>query len=190
MNYLFADNGNYTGYEMEQSISGIIDMDRSQIVSVMADQQMATVMKMETVADIADDYSSDSENGNFEEHFENLKITKTGKTKTIAGYSCEQYLMENDEMDGDMWIATNFKNADLLQLSGGMAQMMQQNKKLNLPEEYIDLMRSGFMFEGTFNQKESKEQTHMLVTDIDENGSEISLKGYKIMDMSGFMNKN
>lgn len=184
--YLFPASQGYMGYEMEGKVSGVIDMERKKMVSVIPDQQMATSMDMETAVDIAGDYKSDEP---LSDDYEDFKITKTGESKMIAGYECDQYLIESTELDGDLWIATDFDRKEFRQMSSGMSQMMQQNKSLKLPEEYVEVMGSGFMFEGTFKEKDSKEQTHMLVTDVGNDNTEISLAGYRVMDMNRFMKR-
>lgn len=184
--YLFPAAAGYMGYEMENTVTGIIDMERMKIVSVMPDQNMATSMDMETVVDIAADYKEEEP---LSEDYEDFKISKTGESKTIAGYTCDQYLIESTELEGDLWIANDFDQKEFRQMSGGMSQMMQQNKALKLPEEYVAVMGSGFMFEGTFKQKDSKEQTHMVVKEVGTDNTDINLQGYRVMDMSKFMKK-
>jgi len=185
--YLFpTDDAAYMGYQMENIVSGIVDRERMKVVSVMPDQNMATSMDMETVVDIAADYKEEEP---LSEDYEDFKLTKTGESKTIAGYTCDQYLIESTEMEGDLWVANDFDRKEFRQMSAGMSQMMQQNKALKLPEEYVEIMGSGFMFEGTFKEKGSKEQTHMVVKEVGNDQTDISLQGYRVMDMSKFMKK-
>lgn len=183
--YLLPKEGEYMGYEVEKQAIGVMDMEAKKIVTVIEDQNMATVMDMETIVEIASDYQEETTQADVND----IKITKTGKTKMIAGYKCEQYLIENDETEGEMWKALDFNEIDLMKMGSGMAQMMQQNKKLKVPKDYLEFMESGFMFEGTFLDKKNQEKTHMLVVSVEAKRTEVDLQKYQIMDMSRFMKK-
>jgi len=185
-NYLLPEEEGYMGYEVEDQAIGIMDMNRKKIVSVIKAQNMATVMDMESIADMAEDYTAETTT---QADIDQMKITKTGQTKMIAGYKCEQYLIDSKETSGEMWKALDFDKMDLMKMGAGMSQMMQQNKKLKVPEEYLEFMQSGFMFEGTFVDKERNEKSKMVVLSVASKKTAIDLQQYKIMDMSKFMKK-
>lgn len=188
-NYLFpTDNSQYIGYEVENQSIGIIDIEREKIVSIIKEQNMATVMDMNTIMEVANKYGSESTNKS-PEKMDDVKFTKTGKTKVIAGHKCEQFLIETDEMNGEIWNSTDFNQIDFSKLGGVMGQMTQQDKNMKLPKEYADYMKSGFMFEGIFQEKDSKEKTRFLVESLEQKKQNINMEKYQIMDVSQFMKR-
>jgi len=186
-NYLLPESTGYMGYEVEEMAIGIMDMDRQKIVSIVLEQNMATVMDLSTIGEIADDYGTTTATETASP--KDLTITKTGKTKVIAGYKCEQYLIDSEETEGEMWKALDFDKIDLMKMGTGMGQMFQQNKSIKVPKEYMEFMNSGFLFEGTFLEKASNEKTHLIVESVASKKTDIDLQDYKIMDMSRFMKK-
>lgn len=191
LNYLFGDDANSMGYEMEEEdkVLGVIDMGRMKMVAVIPDQNMASVMDMKATLEMTEQYKVEKEKEEEEVDVEKLKINKTGKTKTIAGYKCVQYTIESEEVEGEMWKAEGFNKMDLLKFGSSMGQMTQQNKGIKLPSAYTEMIEGGFLFEGNFYDKESGERTIMLVEEVMEKDQTVDLTKYKLMDMSQFMKK-
>ena len=62
---------------------------------------------------------------------------KTGKTKEILGYTCEQYTISNEDGDGEFWIS----NDSDLQIAMALNAMSQNSKGKNsydMPEDFPD----------------------------------------------------
>ncbi|MEM6320824.1 MAG: DUF4412 domain-containing protein [Bacteroidota bacterium] len=192
MNYLLPSNSDYVAYQMEEEGEqgmGVIDIKRKKMVGLVTTEgmSMATVMDMEAIMESAADYQDEEEMAN---DMEDFKITKTGKTKTIAGYECEQFLISGDDVEGEIWKALNFDGVDFMSMGAEMGKMMQQqNKSMKLPDGYAELMGSGFLFEGTFEDKKRKETTMIQVQSVEKKRSEIDLTKYRMMDFNGFMKK-
>lgn len=184
-NYLLADKVDYMGYLFEQEAMGIMDMGRMKMVSIVTSQNMATVMDMKKTLEMAEDYQTGTDDT--EVDIDDIKITKTGKTKTIAGYKCTQYLINSEETEGEIWKAEDFDKMDLMKMGTSLGQVMKQNKQMKMPPAYAEFIQDGFLFEGNFYDKKSKERSIMLVEEVMEKDRTIDLTKYRLMDMSQFM---
>ncbi|WP_025741473.1 DUF4412 domain-containing protein [Aquimarina pacifica] len=97
--YYLIEDKEYMGFKVPgqeaSGMFGVIDMSRSAMFSFMNNggQQIyiATNMNPDEIA---------NENLNRSKP----KVTKTGKTKNILGYSSYEYLIKSDEFDGIAWI--------------------------------------------------------------------------------------
>lgn len=102
----------------------------------------------------------------------------TGKTKTVSGYSCKEYVYTNPEGSATIW-ATN-------------------DQKLNFSNAYgymngFQALASagwgwgmGMVMEMVFKNSNSPEQTHMIVKEIQPNSAkQLSIVGYNIVGLGG-----
>ncbi|MFW5644574.1 MAG: DUF4412 domain-containing protein [Bacteroidota bacterium] len=103
---------------------------------------------------------------------ENLK--KTGKTKKIAGYKCDEYRYEDEEDEGTVWM-THEISPDL------WARMVTSNVFSAATAAYY----GGFVMEMDQTDKNTGERTYMLVKEVNENKpSSISTRGYQLMSLN------
>ncbi len=106
-----------------------------------------------------------------------LKPHKTGKTKKILGYTCDEYLMEDEESEVHMWISEKLGkeiSKEMLSNPNAFGNAFQYSRTVDgmtLEYEHID--------------KNDGEKTQMLVTNLDLNRSHaISTSGYSIISMN------
>jgi hypothetical protein len=102
---------------------------------------------------------------------------KTGKTKKILGYKCEEYRIENETDDGvvTMWVTE--------ELNKEMKKAFMQNSTYTGLFMYA-YNTKGVVMEYIIEDTSRNEKTEMTVTDIDLNkNNSISTKGYNIMSM-------
>lgn len=107
------------------------------------------------------------------DYYSNFK--KTGRSKTIAGYSCEEFIYENAENKASYWI-TNDMPADLWarMFSGNMITSVYAGKP------------NGFIMESTNEMKNSKTKSTMVVKEVNKNqAASISTIGYTFMSYGG-----
>jgi len=98
---------------------------------------------------------------------------KTGKSKTIAGYSCDEYYYEDEEDMISYWM-TNELPADL------WTKMGTAN---NFSSVYTG-RTSGFVMESDHRSKTSKERSLMIVKEVNpKKPGKISTVGYTVMSM-------
>lgn len=109
----------------------------------------------------------------------NPELKKTGKTKTILGYKCEEYAFEDEESVGAVWIT--------------------EKNDWNAKDTFSTIFKSavtatgvynGMMMESESRDKSSGEINKMQVTEIDNNANKVFSPGdYQIVNM-GSMNFN
>jgi len=99
---------------------------------------------------------------------------KTGKSKTIAGFSCDEYYYEDDEDIMSYWLTTELP-ADLWTKMGSS----------NAFAAVYTGRTNGFVMESDHRYKASKERSHMIVKEVNRNQPDrINTIGYNIMTMN------
>ena len=100
-------------------------------------------------------------------------LKKTGNTKKILGYNCEEYKFDNEELTSDMWITKEIKlhNKDLMKKI--------YSKSMAYPE-----IEDGFLIESTTVNKKTGEKMVFRVIDINKNAKKtFDLTGYNITNL-------
>jgi len=62
----------------------------------------ATTIDPEAMAEMAEDYAEEEETADLDDAY---NIKKTGKSKNILGYKCDEYLMEEESTEVHMWVS-------------------------------------------------------------------------------------
>jgi len=116
-----------------------------------------------------------AEDEKYEEN--NPYLKKTGRTKTIAGYKCEEYTYENEDVSSRFWITHD--------LSWNYKDLMRYTFTSSI---YSYAGTDGFLMESETYDKKTGEKMLFQVTDISNNISkDIDLSGYNITNL-GNMN--
>lgn len=87
-----------------------------------------------------------------------VSIKKTGKTKSFAGYNCEEYVFETEELTNQVFMATNFP-IGYLNVYGPFLQQFT-------PAAYTDVpnaMKGFMMYSKTSDKKEKESNTYEVV---------------------------
>jgi len=107
----------------------------------------------------------------------NMYYKATGRTKTIAGYSCKEYIYENPNGKAEIW-ATNEVIFDYSSAYGHMgAQTIATGGTT---------YGFGTNMEWHFTDSNSKAKSDMVVVDIKQsNPKTINISGYQIVGMGG-----
>lgn len=104
---------------------------------------------------------------------------KTGKTKNILGYKCEEYMIEDEDETVTMWITRD--------LNREMKQTYMKNSTFAGLFAYA-YYTDGVVMEYIIEDKKDGDKSVMTVTDIDLNKKKsFNTMGYTIIDMSGMM---
>jgi hypothetical protein len=99
---------------------------------------------------------------------------KTGKTKEILGYKCDEYLIEDEEIEAHMWVCEELGK----QIRKEMLDQRHTFGTVFLHAAYA----KGMVMEYEQVMKEDGERTVMQVTDLDLNRSHtISTREYPVM---------
>lgn len=128
------------------------------------------------MSDAEDEINADSESDDITDYSSNREnLKKTGRSKKIAGYKCDEYIFDDEELHVEMWM-TDQLPADL------MANMFNANVMAGSSMGFY----GGFIMEMDQQSKNSKERTYMIVKEVNENQStSISTKGYELMSIGG-----
>lgn len=169
-----SDNPDYFGMEF---VDPDAKKSTEKSVIIMDHKNQATVMLMENdeekssmafsidwggmmdaagAADNTEDSPAVSEDFSFE---------KTGNTKDILGYSCEEYLVVSDDAEGSYWIS--------VQPIEGLESFWSKNspfitKKMKAENrEYFSNLPEGHIMEMDFMSKEDESSSKMRMIEID-----------------------
>lgn len=163
--------------EVAVNVTTIMDYGNKAMVMIMEDQKMANVMSMGIMSAAID--STDIVDNN-------VAVQKTGKTKEILGYTCDEYLMTSDDAEGSVWIATDveFVSKSLFDNMG--------NSSFAKNSGWLD--EKGMMMEMDMmvnEDKKKKKQSHMKMTMIsmDKEENTFKMADYQTMNFGG-MTKN
>lgn len=103
-------------------------------------------------------------------------LKKTGRTKTILGYSCDEYLAEGEEAETRMWVSEK--------LGKEVRKEMLNNQQYFGGTFYYANRVEGMVLEYETLDKEDGEKMVMQVTGIDLNSSHtISTREYAVLTM-------
>lgn len=100
------------------------------------------------------------------------KITKTGRTKTILGYKCEEMLIESDKKT-EVWIT---KDAGI-DVSNTFANMNRTSAS-QIPNEAFT--EGGMLMEMNSFDPTGKPEMHMVVTALSKETKTVNIGAYKI----------
>jgi hypothetical protein len=106
-----------------------------------------------------------------------LESYKTGNTKKILGYTCDEYLIEDEDSEVHMWVSEKLGkeiNSGMLSNPNAFGNAFLLSRSVN-----------GMTMEYELMDKSSGEKTEMLVTDLDLNRDySIHTEGYNILTMN------
>ena len=100
-------------------------------------------------------------------------VKKTGKTKTIAGYKCEQYTYVDDETESEFWMTDA--------LTSSSTDFFSTLFKTSL---YTHGMGWGYVMESVSKDKRTGDTHTMRVTEVDSNSRQsFNLSAYQITNL-------
>jgi hypothetical protein len=111
-----------------------------------------------------------------ETYLMNPNVEKTGRTKTIAGLSCEEYKYNDEKTISNIWITRDLK-MNTQDFFGALFKTAL----------YSHGMGWGYMMEATSVNKESGEKSVMEVTKVDKNSrKKVLMSDYQITNIGSF----
>ncbi len=173
MDWMFSDDGTSFAMRTKESKHDalmIMDMENNSMINLnQKDKQAMTFsMDMGDVKEIADEQN------------EKKSFRKTGRTKSILGYSCDEYEIEDEESTGTFWFTTQLKGFDFSKVPGP--------KKKRKSSPWDSLTKSGgAMLESTMTEKKGK-TSHIKATKVSKVTKTYNLNNYKIMSIGSMMN--
>lgn len=106
-------------------------------------------------------------------YLENPNVSKTGRTKTIAGLKCEEFIYKDENTESNIWITKDMK----LNTKDFFSTIFKTSM-------YSHGMGWGYLMEATSINKENGKKSVMQVTRIDENSNvRFLMSSYEITNM-------
>ena len=149
-----------------QDMSSIVDSKNG--VMIMLNNKEKTAMVMSTKAMEAAMKQQQMNQGEKPA----AKVTKTGRTKIIMGYKCEEILIESDKKT-EVWIT---KDAGI-DVSNTFANMNRTSAS-QIPDEAFK--EDGMMMEMNSYDAFGKQEMHMVMTALSKESKTINIGAYKI----------
>jgi hypothetical protein len=183
MRMLFNNNGDYFGSEIimnddkgNTSSMGfsIFDWKNNQMISLIDNggMKIGMVIDMKAAANSISDANTETDSA------KETSFKKTGKTKTILGYLCEEYLAENEETLSEVWIANDVK----INMGNAFQYISENQKSKKNKMSYPNDAPEGFMMEMVSTNKKNNEKTRMTVVELNENKkTTVNTSSYKFM---------
>ena len=108
-----------------------------------------------------------------EAYLANPNVKKTGRTKSIAGYKCEEFLYSDENAESHIWITQDLK----MKTNDFFSTVYKTNI-------YSHGMPWGYMMEATTIDKADGEKSTMQVTKVDSNSKvNFSINDYAITNL-------
>lgn len=190
MRYLFSKEATYVGMEFKE-MSSTEEMPPSFTIFDWENYQMITLIetsgqKMGVAMNLNPEEIAAASMEEMEEDDEEIKFYKTGRTKKILGYTCEEYKMESEDGEGSFWM-TDETDLHIGLAMGAMSMGNTSNGKsksqYDLPANYPE----GAMLEMEYVDDKG-EKMLMTTKEINTNHNQsISTAGYTFMSMGGKM---
>lgn len=170
------------GKRQEPRTRMIFDHNNKSMVSLVDDGKertgMAIAFDPEAIATMVVEAAAEEE----EITSGDMVMKRTGATKTINGYKCEQYTYTSPEATGEMWVT----NAPELQ--GGFYGMFGYGRKKGNMFTGIPGYPQGFVMEMYSYDVKSKESASMRITGIHLARTEkVKTSDYQVMSLGGMM---
>ena len=159
-------------------ITSIIDPANKSMVNLIDNPDKKTGMVME--------YDPEKIKDELKDPDEELQVNfhKTGRTKSILGYNCEEYTFDSGEDSGTIWMTTELElsSREIYSIFGTQSK----NDEMEMLKDYPE----GFALETNTTDEDSGDTSQMLVTEIHPNSSKsISTKGYQIINVGAMMKR-
>ncbi len=134
----------------------------------------ATTLDPEAMAEMAEKYVE--EEAEDPAILDAYNIKKTGKTKNILGYKCDEYLMEDESTEVHMWLSEK--------LGKEMRKEWMNNQQTFGAMFMHAYALNGMVLEYDLLDKDNGKKTIMLVKEIDLNHKHsVATGGYSVMSM-------
>lgn len=165
-----SQQGEYWAMQMENNEKNL-----ENAIMIFDQPNQATIMLMEdkkgekSMMAYGLDWSKMIEAGT-EEGLENstdtlFSLTKTGNSKTILGYACDEYMTDHPDYSATYWVSAEPIEGYTSYWSKNNFLFSQQMK--NKYQAYFDKLPEGDVLEMNYVSKKDKGTTRLVVTDID-----------------------
>lgn len=159
------DGSSALGYETETEKKEempfiVMDFEKEYIATFSESKGEKQAMSMPLPMDMM---MAMAEEADREEENEEYSFKKTGKTRTINGFHCEQYIMSDKNYQQEMWVTSDvpaFSGFDAL-----MKKMMAENKRMGKVDSDWP---SGFLIEIITERVKNGKKSYMRTKEISD----------------------
>jgi hypothetical protein len=165
LKYYVQPNASYFGNAMPDDNNKnviVYDMENQAMVSFMESDGRKMAMKMRMPLDEKMQEMIEKGQSGEENNVENMNITPIAG-KTILGYKCKGYLVQQEEGTSKIYI-TNEAPVSFVGMFASMEKMQKNNNATNIPFDKNAMMME---MEYTSNKKK-RDNMHMICTSIEE----------------------
>lgn len=120
-----------------------------------------------------------------------LKTRKTGKTKSILGYNCNQRSVTSEDVEGHVWVT---KEVDIN--LGKIFEVMNKHPRNKFGKKKVRSAYSypfkGFVMESVMKDKNEETKIKTRVTELKSKSlgeKRFDISGYRVMNMNGGMHQ-
>ena len=163
----FSDGGKKS--ESDKTVI-IFDQKNNATVMLMENEDerssMAFSLDWEGMMEGMDIPEEDNQN---EAEMKDFKFEKSGKTKSILGYTCDEYVVVSEEVEGNYWVSQS--EIDGFSSFWGKNNPFVSKKLKNENTSYFEQLPEGNILEMDFLSKEDQSRTQMKMIEIDQNNS-------------------
>jgi hypothetical protein len=169
-------SGSKNNQEMPASVMSVIDEKNMAMIILMEEQKIAQVIAMDKIKDLA---TQENEAEGLDASFEAIK--KTGNSKKILGYDCEEFASENEDTRFTFWVT---QELDIYQknMFYNVSKSLGGSSFASIPKE-----AQGLMMEMQFEHKNKDERGSMVVKEIRKQSKSVDTQDYQFMNLSQFM---
>jgi hypothetical protein len=148
-----------------QSFASIMDLKKMEMLMLMPNEQMYMVMPIKENLDKAMDQAVEKD----------ATIEKTGRTETILGYKCDEYVSKDKKTTTEIWIAEGLGTFMGLGNNGGGGGMFGGKSKAAEGWEQKFKGKPGFPLRVVSRDSKTKETFRMEATKIEPGSLPASL---------------
>lgn len=166
MMMVYPREGAYMGADMSSQGAqgvGIFDFENEVMVTLVSGRALAMDLEKYKahMSEEADEEAGD------------VSIKRTGRTKSISGYACEEYIVESEDVNSEMWVTNELPfnpYESFMELEGVI--------QANYDREQI----SGFPMEMTTTSNDGQ-KSNMVVTEVNEERVSFDMADYPLLNM-------
>ncbi len=177
-NFAMQFRGEDTETGEDQQSLLIFDMKNHVMLILSQSEDQKSGMAFSTLSDsLANDEQDTEIKAQDDIEYFNLNYKKTGRSKTISGYLCDEYVMEDENMRAEYWISTDaqFDYSKAYQYMSGVQVMTGGTAGFN-----------GIIMEYNFSDKDTKDWVKMAVNEVNPNKhTTFDITGYSIIGLAG-----
>jgi len=165
MKSYLADDASYTAMEMKNETK----KQEGQVVMIFDFEKSVSIMLMENEGNKSSFAFGfeDAINESMMDSIPETELRKTGKTKNIIGYSCEEYILEDEDYIAHYWISKSSIEGVTSLWSKNSKFLSKKFKSKN--SDYFSKLPDGNILEMNYQDKENESTYNMLVTGLNPN---------------------